>query len=106
MVQRIVFGKKSCGTARICYSGNEAIARLPISQNIYVIDLVDGDIVPHTLRTIKLIAFFFDTNNRLVKEIDFEPIDIDNIKVHLPYSDTPDVDKFSGDIFLTKRVNT
>lgn len=103
-MQRIVFGQRSCNNPRICYSGNDAIPRMQITENISVVDLVDGDEVTHTLGTKKITALFFDTNNRWVKEIDFEPTTINKIKVYLPFTDTPDEDKFTGDIFLTKRA--
>ena len=96
-MQRIVFGSKSCVSPRICYSGNSAIPRLPLFQNISVVDLVEGDEVEHILGTKK-------SNNRWVKEIDFDPIEINKIKVYLPFTDSPSEDKFTGDIFLTKRA--
>lgn len=103
-MQRIVFGSKSCASPRICYSGNDTILRFATSKNIPVVDLLDGDELTHNLNTQKLNVFFFDVNNRLVKEIDFEPITNNKIKVHLPFTDSPDEDKFTGDIFLTKRA--
>ena len=103
-MQRIVFGSKSCVSPRICYSGNSAIPRLPLFQNISVVDLVEGEEVPHILGTKKISALFFDSNNRWVKEIDFDPIEINKIKVYLPFTDSPTEDKFTGDIFLTKRA--
>lgn len=76
---------------------------VPTSQNITVSGIITESLVTHTLDSIKLSVQFY-VNNRLVNNIDWEPVSTTQIRVYLPYSDTPIDDTFSGDIFIIKRV--
>jgi len=76
---------------------------VPTSQNIPVSGIVTESLVTHTLDSVKLSVEFY-INNRLVNNIDWEPVSTTQIRVYLSYSDTPIEDTFSGDIFIIKRV--
>lgn len=83
--------------------GTQLIRRPFLTQNIIVVDLEEGEIVTHNLQTQKLEVTFFDSNNRQVKEMDFEPISETQIKVYLPFGDGIVTPKFTGDIYLKRR---
>lgn len=79
------------------------INAVPTTQNISVENIVTETLVTHNLDTLKLSVEFYK-NNRPVNNIDWEPVSINQIRIYLPFSDTPVVDTFTGDIFLIKRV--
>lgn len=72
-------------------------------ENISVVAIEDGDIVAHSLSSEKLEASFYDINNRQVREIDFEPISENEIKVYLPITESATY-TFTGDIYLKRRA--
>ena len=83
-------------------AGTELIARPFLTQNISVIGLVEESLVTHKLQTVKIEATFYDTNNRQVREIDFEPISENQIKIYLPILESG-ASTFTGDIYLKRR---
>lgn len=72
------------------------------TQNIEVSGLIDGDTVSHLLSTQKIKVSFFNTSNREVREMDYEPLTDSTFKLYLPTGDGI-VNTFSGDIFVEKR---
>lgn len=79
------------------------INAVPTTNNIAVNNIENEALVTHTLESQKLSVSFF-ANNRQVNNIDWEPVSSTQIRVYLPYSDTPVIDTFTGEIFIIKRV--
>jgi hypothetical protein len=82
---------------------SSVISAVPTTQNLAVVSLVTESLITHNLDTLKVSVQFY-RNNRLVTNIDWEPVSTTQIRIYLPYSDTPVTDTFSGEIFLIKRV--
>lgn len=84
---------------------NEIVAPIEITrQNITVVGLTEGSIVNHILNSNKITVRFFDTDGRDARNIDWEVITNNSIKVYLPISDGGGASTFTGDIFITKRL--
>lgn len=79
------------------------INSVPTTQNVLVENITTDALVTHNLDTVKLSVQFYK-NNRQVMNIDWEPVSPTQLRIYLPYSDTPVIDTFSGEIFLIKRV--
>lgn len=82
---------------------SSVISAVPTTQNIVVENLATEALVTHNLNTLKLSVEFYK-NNRQVTNVDWEPVSTTQLRIYLPYSDTPIVDTFTGEIFLIKRV--
>lgn len=82
---------------------SSVISAVPTTQNLAAENIVTEALITHNLDTLKLSVQFYQ-NNRLVTNIDWEPVSPTQIRIYLPYSDTPIIDTFSGEIFLIKRV--
>jgi len=82
---------------------SSVINAVPTTQNIVVENLVTESLITHTLDTLKVSVQFYK-NNRVLTNIDWEPVSTTQIRIYLPYSDTPIIDTFSGEVFLIKRV--
>ncbi len=82
---------------------SSVISAVPTTQNIAVENLATDALVTHNLNTLKLSVQFYQ-NNRQVTNVDWEPVSTTQLRIYLPYSDTPVIDTFTGEIFLIKRV--
>jgi hypothetical protein len=74
-----------------------------IKLNLTVLNVIDGQLVSHGLGSDRLEVKFF-VGNKENREITWEPVGQNDIRVYLPELDGVGVNSFSGDVFIIKRV--
>lgn len=85
--------------AKVLIETRGSVARHKVRLTVSGIE--EGDLVHHGLGTEQIDDVkFFDANNRIIKDMDWQVDGLNNIIVYLPYSDTPVVDSFSGTILV------
>ena len=100
MSSRVKIGRRDCKTVYgVCIATRSKIGT---QRNIAVTDLLEGEDVYHGLGSTKVEVSFFDTNGRNIKEIDFEPISDNEIRVYGPIIEGVTW-SFTGDIFVKRR---
>lgn len=71
--------------------------------NLPVLNVLDGGLVNHGLGSDRLEVKFF-VSNKENREIVWEPVGLNDIRVYLPQLDGLGVNSFSGDVFIIKRT--